>query len=222
MEKQRAVIFVNGELPYLEALRRLIQPDDYLVAVDGGLRHVLALGLPPRLLIGDLDSVTSEQIAAMTARGVEVRRFAPRKDETDLQLAVQAVHEAGYRQVLLVAALGGRLDHTLGNLYLLTDPALADCEVRLDDGVEEVFLIRETGEVKGMAGDLVSLLPVEESASGVTTAGLEYPLRAEVLWRHQPRGVSNVMLGEKAGISVTDGTLFCIHTRQGPNINIRS
>ena len=222
MQKKRAVIFVNGDLPDVQALYDQIRADDFLVAVDGGLRHVLTLGLTPRLLIGDLDSVTSEQIAAITACGVEVRRFAARKDETDLQLAVQAVYEAGYRQVLLVAALGGRFDHALGNLYLLTDPALADCEVRLDDGVAEVFLIRETGEVKGQAGDLVSLLPVEESASGVTTAGLEYPLRAEVLWRHQPRGVSNVMLGEKASINVTDGTLFCIHTRQGLNINIRS
>ena len=215
MQNKRAVIFVNGELPGAQVLHGQIQADDFLVAVDGGLRHVLALGLLPGLLIGDLDSIAPEKAAEMKSRGVDVRQFPPQKDETDLQLALHAAREAGCMQMLLVAALGGRLDHTLGNLYLLTDMALAGLDVRLDDGLEEVFLIQAGGEVQGQPGDIVSLLPVEACAGGVTTTGLEYPLRGETLWRHQTRGISNVLLGEKAEITVKEGSLFCIHRRQG-------
>lgn len=213
MDGNRAVIFVNGELRDAEALRQLLQPDDFLVAADGGLRHVFALGLTPHLLIGDLDSVRVDQVAEMEKQGVEIRRFPPEKDETDLELAVRAVQTAGYGAVLLVAATGGRLDQTLGSLYLLTDPAWQDGWVRLEDGREEVFLIRKTGQVHGIKGDVVSLLPVDEKASGITTQGLAYPLSNDTLFRCQTRGISNVMREETATIHVGQGALFCIHTR---------
>lgn len=221
MSEKRAVLFVNGELSHPAALQRMMRPDDFLVAADGGLRHLQTLGLTPHLLIGDLDSVSLEDVAAMTARKVQIQRFPPQKDDTDLELALQAVRHAGYRQIVLVAALGGRLDHTLGNLYLLTNPAFHDFQVCLEDGQTEVFVIRQTGTVRGSAGDVVSLLPVEAEASGVTTEGLAYPLRQETLWRHQGRGISNVMLGETAKITVEDGALFCVHSRQRSTVEKR-
>ncbi len=214
MNEKRAVIFVNGNLPDPAAAAKLMQEDDYLVAVDGGLRHVLALGLTPHLLIGDLDSASPEDVAGMTARHVPVQRFPPEKDETDIELALQFVLDNGYQHVILMAALGGRMDHTLGNLSLLTNPAFRDVDVRLDDGRIEAFVIWQFAEVQGKVDDLISLLPVEAEASGVTTEGLAYPLRGETLWRHQGRGISNIMLCETAKITVADGALFCVHSRQ--------
>jgi thiamine pyrophosphokinase len=214
MSEPRAVIFVNGELPDPAAARRMIRAEDYLVAADGGLHHLMALDLTPHLVVGDLDSVTPAELAELEARQVEIHRFPPKKDETDLELALQVVREAGYREILLVAALGGRLDQTLGNLYLLTDAAIEGCRVRMDDGLEEVFVIRGQVVVQGAAGDVVSLLPVAEAAHGVTTDGLAYPLRGETLWRQHTRGISNKMTGEMAKVVVEDGALFCIHTRQ--------
>lgn len=214
MSKKRAVIFVNGDLPDPAAAAKWICEDDFLIAADGGLRHLQAMGLTPHLLIGDLDSVSPEDVADMTARHVPIQRFPPEKNETDIQLALLAALDAGYRQVILAAALGGRIDHTLGNLYLLTNPAIRDADVRLDDGRVEAFVIWEAGAVLGQAGDLVSLLPVDAEARGVTTDGLVYPLRQETLLRHQGRGISNIMLNETAKITVEDGALFCIHSRQ--------
>ena len=134
------------------AALKLIQEDDYLVAADGGLRHVLALGLTPHLLIGDLDSASPEDVAKLQSRGVTIQQFPPAKDETDIQLALQTVLENGYQHVILMAALGGRMDHALGNLSLLTNPAFRDVDVRLDDGRIEAFVIWRVAEVQGKAG----------------------------------------------------------------------
>lgn len=214
MQAKRALIFVNGELADLTAAARLVCAEDFLVAADGGMKHLRRLGRLPSLLVGDLDSLSAVEIKQAKAAGVEVLAHPPAKNETDLELALAAVIERGYTEIIIVAALGGRLDQTLGNLFLLTQPALAACNVRLDDGIEEVFLIRSVGVVEGRAGDRVSLLPAGSPVRGVVTSGLLYPLRSETLLPHWTRGISNVMDGSRAEIRISRGRLFCIHTRQ--------
>ena len=212
MKQQRVALFVNGNLTRPDRVRSMLRADDFLVAVDGGLRHLAALGLKPHLLIGDFDSVAADDLIRLENSGVALKRHPVEKDETDLELALQHVAAEGYREVLIIAALGGRLDQTLGNIFLLMLPSLERCRVRLMDGREEVFLIRERETIYGCAGDVVSLLPLQGLAEGVTTEGLQYPLRQETLHPERTRGVSNVMLGERAEICLRKGLLLCIHT----------
>ncbi len=208
---ERAIIFANGRLPDLEPARRLIRPDDFLIAADGGTRHALALGLLPSIVIGDLDSLTPDDRRRLEGSGVEIRQYPRDKSETDLELALGTALEAGYRSILVLAALGGRLDQTLANLALLTDPSLAEVDVRLDDGIEEAFFVRKQADVQGCPGDTVSLLPWGSPAGGVTTEGLRWPLRGETLYPDKTRGVSNEMLAEIATISLKSGLLLVIH-----------
>ncbi len=213
MSGDTAWIFANGELKKPTLLGLMIQPGDLLVAADGGLAHLLALGLKPHILIGDLDSVDPTSLQAMQAAGVDVRRHPVHKNETDLELALELALRNGRRRVRIVAATGGRLDHTLGNLYLLAAPHLAAVDIRLESGDEEIFLIRERGEISGAAGDLVSLLPLTPAVEGVLTSGLQYPLIKETLFAHHTRGISNVMEGVRATVTIDGGILICIHIR---------
>ncbi len=207
-----AVIFVNGELNTPEKVRPWVESAALLVAVDGGLRHARALNVLPHILIGDLDSVSTVEVARLRERGAEIRQFPPEKDETDLELALAYVIEIGFQKIILIAALGGRSDQLLANLFLLTDERLQGLDVRLVDDKEEVFLIRKTGLVHGQPGDRVSLLPLSESAVGVTTSGLRYPLQNETLYRHKTRGISNQLLAETATVQVQDGLVLCMHS----------
>jgi len=205
---------VNGLLEDPDAVAALIDEDDFLIAADGGLRHVLALGLTPHLLIGDLDSASTEDVAQMESRGVAIQKFPAEKDETDIELALLTALDAGYRRILLAAALGGRLDHMLGNVSLLTNPDFRDADVRLDDGHIEAFVIWQSAEVRGRINDLVSLLPLDAEVRGVTTQGLAYALDRATLLRHQGRGISNVMVETTIKVTVENGVLLCIHSRQ--------
>ncbi len=207
------IIFANGDLPDLEAARRIIQPGDAILAADGGTRHALALGLTPSIIIGDLDSLTDDERRRAETAGAKILAFPRAKDETDLELALRCALDSGCHAIVILAALGGRLDQALANLSLLTDSRLSTLDVRLDDGLEEAFFIRNHAEVRGRPGDLVSLIPWGGEVTGITTAGLKWPLHAETLHPHKTRGISNEMLAASAVVSLKSGLLLCIHRR---------
>jgi thiamine pyrophosphokinase len=145
---------------------------------------------------------------------VAVELFPRDKNETDLELAISHAIERKPEQILIVAALGGRLDQTLANIALLADPRLAGFDVRLDDGVEEIFLCRDQARVRGESGDLVSLIPWQGAVSNVQTQNLKWSLHRETLYPDKTRGVSNEMLGDSASVSIGSGLLLIVHRRQ--------
>jgi thiamine pyrophosphokinase len=147
-------------------------------------------------------------------QGVEFKQFPRDKDETDLELALHYAIETGHREILVVGALGGRLDQTLGNLSLLTGPEFDALDVRTDDGVEEAFFTRIRCEIRGRPGDIVSLIPWGGEVSGISTEGLLWPLRNETLFPDKTRGISNEMSHEIASIILKSGLLLVIHHRQ--------
>lgn len=215
---KRALIFANGDQIDLEAVRRLVQPEDFLVAVDGGFYHLERLGFVPGLVIGDLDSLSPVVVERLRQNpSVRVSQYPVQKDETDLELALLSAARDGYTSIRVLAALGGRLDMTLANIFLLALPDLAGLDIRLEDGIEEVFLIRpgeEGGVIKGQPGDRVSLLPLGGPTGGIHTAGLFYPLRGETLYYERSRGISNQMIEHEARVTLETGQLICIHTRK--------
>ncbi len=208
----RCLIFANGHLPDLQEAHRLVGSEDVVIAANGGTRHALALGLIPSVIIGDLDSIADE-LQTLQAGGAQVFQHPRDKNETDLELALTYALEQGQTEIVILGALGGRLDQTLGNLALLADPRLSGREVRLDDGVEEVFLCRAHARVQGRSGDLVSLIPWGGEVHGVRTEGLRWPLFDEPLFAHKTRGLSNEMTAEQALIWVRSGTLLVVHRR---------
>jgi len=210
---KRAVIFVNGTIPDPGLARSVLIKGDYIVSADGGLNHLRRLSIQPDLVVGDLDSVSADERQVLENSGVEIELAQVEKDETDLELAIRAVIKRGFRQIILAGALGNRVDHTLGNIYLLGMPGLEDIEISLDDGRVEIFLVRNMKEIHGSAGDLVSLLPVNGAAEGVTTSGLYYPLKGETLQPFFTRGISNLMTGNCAAVALNSGLVLCIHTR---------
>ena len=85
----RIVIFANGVIAQPEEfVARQVRSDDLIVAADGGTRHVLAAGLTPHHVIGDLDSFPTDLRARLAAQGTTFHPHPPAKDETDLELAL--------------------------------------------------------------------------------------------------------------------------------------
>lgn len=210
----RIIIFANGNLPDYNKARNLLRPDDFLICADGGTQHALILGLMPNLLIGDMDSIEKNQLEQLKNNDVEIELFSHDKNETDLELAINRAIELKPQQLLIVAALGGRLDQTLANIALLAAPRLSTFDVRLDDGVEEIFFCRNQVQIHGGSGDIVSLIPWGNPVQGVLTKTLKWPLHRETLYADKTRGISNEMLGATASVEISSGLLLVIHTRK--------
>jgi len=207
----RAVLFANGQArPGFEVS---LLPGDFLVAVDGGLRHLKRLGLKPQLLIGDLDSVSAGELAEIMDAGIEVQRFPPAKDQIDLELALEYALKAGYAQIVIAYPFGDRVDHTLGNLSLLARPDLAEKTLSLEDGQVEARLFNTSACLPTQAGDLISLIAWGAPVEGITTKGLEYPLNHETLLPWQTRGISNVALADSIDLDFKSGRLLVIKTK---------
>ncbi|KAA0258755.1 MAG: thiamine diphosphokinase, partial [Chloroflexi bacterium] len=115
-------------------------------------------------------------------------------------------------QILILAALGGRMDHTLANITLLSNLQLATFNIRLTDGVEELFFCRDQAQVQGRSGDIVSLIPWGGEVTGVFTENLRWHLHHETLYPDKTRGISNEMTADVATVTVDSGLLLIVHT----------
>ena len=211
------VVVASGPGP---ALR--LPAAESVVAADGGLDRALALGLTVDVVVGDLDSVSGDALAAAEAAGVRVVRHPTAKDATDLELALDeaaalcARRDVGTGRVLVLASAGGRLDHLLSSLLLLASERYAAVELDALVGDALVQVIRGERALAGTAGETVSLLALGGPAVGVTTSGLEYPLRTETLEPGSSRGVSNVFSGGEARVSLASGVLLAIRPAPRP------
>lgn len=197
-------------------------PDDRVIAADSGAHRARTWGWPVHLLIGDLDSLPAAEVATLAAAGTPVITAPTHKDETDLELALAHALAEDAQEIVICAALGGRADHMLANVLLLTRPELAGLNVSIAEGEQIIRVLRggekASGEVAGLTlegapGDLLSLLPVGGDASGVTTEGLAYPLRDERLYLGQARGVSNVFEATTARVWLRSGLLLVVQMK---------
>ena len=211
---QRIVIAANGAYGPTERLRPYLECADILIACDGGGTWLHRHGYQPQILMGDLDSIDTSALAALEGSGCLIERYPVAKDETDGELALLKAASLGATDIILIGALGGRIDHELANIWLLAMPQLQGISVTIFDGVSFLRLTCDTMTLSGAAGDTVSLIPMGGQVLGITTSGLAYPLRDEPLFLGPARGVSNVMLADTAQISLKEGRLLVIHTPQ--------
>ncbi len=214
--RRLAVLIAGGDGVDRAVLRRLAAAGT-VVAVDSGFDAARSAGIDVDILIGDLDSVSAEGLAAAEADGVAVERHPVDKDRTDLDLALQRVVEGGFTECAVLGGGGGRLSHLLGNAALVAAGRHAGIEIRWMVGTTEVQVARPGREVvvEGAPGDLVSLLAAPGPASDVTTAGLRWPLDGAVLEAGSTRGVSNELTAERATVTVRQGSLLVIHEPAG-------
>ncbi len=208
----RILLFANGDLPDPEAARARVRPDDYILCADGGAHHALALGLTPDRVIGDLDSLDPALLARLQAQGVSFEQHPVDKDATDLELALEAARQLGAEEVLLLGALGGRLDQQLANLALLASPAFAGLRLSLGHGRTTTWIVRDRITLGGAAGDTLSVLALSPSVEGLTYHhGLRWPLHDFTLPFGSSRGISNQLTASHAEISLRHGVLLVIH-----------
>jgi len=211
----RALVFANGELNDGPMVRHaLAQGAGALIAAaDGGARLAQACGLRPTVVIGDMDSLTADEVAALRAGGSTVLSYPEEKDQTDLELVLHWASEQGVNWMRIIGGIGSRFDQTVSNLHLLALPALKGCDVRMAAWAQETWLLRPPeGFIDGAPGDTVSLLPLSGRVTGIRTDGLRYPLHDETLALGPARGVSNVLTDARARVRIAEGVLLVVRT----------
>ncbi len=211
----RAVIFANGIIKHLPEPGAVIMPDDLLIAADGGARYCEAIGITPAVVIGDFDSLDSDELNKLQSSGVEIIQYPARKDQTDLELALELAVDRGADEILVLGALGARWDMSIANILLLTLPEFSGVKLKFIEENQEIALLRggEKFTLNGGKGDIVSLAALDKEVKGITLSGLEYPLKDGMLRLGSTRGISNVLVENTATVCLEKGLLLCVHTR---------
>ncbi len=217
-----AILVGDGDVPTRAALDAAWPgwdaDADLVVAADGGATKALG---PAYLLISWLATATrwgAMDLPPFALAGIPIELAAIEKDESDLELAVDAAVVRGATRLTILGALGGaRFDHALANAWLLAHPVLVGRVAVLLDEATRVRLLDATAapavvRLEGSPGDLVSLFPFGVDAAGITTTGLAYPLRDEPLRSGPARGLSNVRSGPEARVALRAGRLLIVET----------
>jgi len=126
-------------------------------------------------------------------------------------LALALALDRGATRISILGATGGRLDHTLGNLFLLARCLPGGIPACIMDQEQCVHLTDQTLTLAGTVGDTLSLLPATPEVSGVSLTGLEYPLNEATLTFGTSWGMSNVFVETQATVSLRSGRLFVFH-----------
>jgi len=209
----RTIIFVNGAVSDYGALARWVQAGDTIICADGGVTHCMALGYRPQVVVGDMDSVDPDTLHRLAADGVELERHPRHKDQTDLELALERALRDGADEVLILGALGGRLDQALANILILAQrPWPVPIAVAEGNQVASVLHGGETVTLRGSRGSTVSLIPLSNEVTGVTYSGLEYDLTDATISLGSTRAVSNVVSESPATISISTGLALIVQT----------
>lgn len=207
--KKRCVIVGGAAISDYETVRRYLKPDDFNIFCDCGLAHREALGVAPHLIVGDFDSHLNPHLA------VETIVLPCEKDDTDTVFAVKEAVKRGFDDFLLLGCVGGRLDHTLGNVSILLMLHAMGKHALLVDDHSEMEIVSGEPICIDASFPFFSLLNISGTARGITVEGAKYPLRdAEIQCTYQ-YGISNEVLpSRQARVSVREGALLLIRIRR--------
>ena len=210
MQCENRICYVVGAMSLSLSLRPCPALGDYVIAADRGYDSLMAYGVNPDLVVGDFDSLGE------VPNHPNVIQLPAEKDDTDMVFALRQGLDLGYRRFVMLGGVGGRLEHTLGNLQLLDWLASQGAQGFLA-GEKTVATAVRNGTLTfpaAMSGYL-SVLCNSGTALGVTLRGLKYPLERYTMTGSFPLGVSNQFLGQPASVSVEDGCLLLLWEEKG-------
>ena len=209
----KCVIIANGDFEYTGAAKQAIDQAEFIICADGGARHLRAVNIPPNVLIGDFDSIRAEDRLFFETGQTLIISHPADKDKTDSELCIDWAIQNRATDISLLGATGTRMDHSLANIYLLTKLARQGIKARIINSHNEIHIVTTYLELKGQPGEYLSLVPISEKISGLTLKGLEYTLTDAEIEMGSSLGISNVFREELAYISIREGIVLVIKSK---------
>ena len=196
----RCVIVGGADIFNYDRIKNKLKDDDFIIFCDSGLKHMSNLGATPSLIVGDFDSHDNPHLS------VETIVLPCEKDDTDTVFAIKEAIKRGYTDFLLIGVVGARLDHTLGNLYILEYLDQLGLKGRILDDFSEMELVKDTPVLIEDSFSYFSVLNVTGTLQGINIENAKYPLQNASIQPGYQYGISNeVIRGKTSSVKVAVG-----------------
>jgi len=209
------IICAGGPEEELIPLASSAEGDVRYIGADRGTVHLLNAGIMPETAIGDFDSVSADEMAAIERAGCRIERWPAEKDETDTELALEAALSLAPDRVIVTGVTGGRLDHMYSALQLLGRYTLAHrgTEWLLANRQNEMrVLIPGVSRVERRADfRYLSFFPMTGSVDGLSLTGVKYEVDDEPMQFGDTRFTSNEITDTFCTITIRTG--ICLMVR---------
>ncbi|MFB5663328.1 thiamine diphosphokinase [Alteribacillus sp. HJP-4] len=192
---------------------KVVNDTDILIGVDRGAHRLIMNGFYPDIALGDFDSVSKEELITIQENSKQVMQCdAVNKNQSDMELGLEAAAGLPFSKVLAFGALGSRFDHSLTNIFLLERALELGLRLELQNNTNIIQLTDSSLNINANSYPYVSLLPLSEIVEGVSIKGFYYPLENATLKRSSSLGVSNKMIEKTAAVFVKKGRLLVIQS----------
>ena len=176
MKEIDAVILANGDYPSASMPLQVLAEAPYVVCCDGGANEYLAKGHLPDVIVGDGDSLSTEN----RMKYASLIFHNPDQETNDQTKAVQFLLSQGKLRIAIVGATGKREDHTIGNVSLLMEYMRMGAEVRSYTDYGVFIPCKDTCSFDCSPGQQVSIFNF--TAKGLKSKGLAYPIYDFTSW----------------------------------------
>ena len=206
---KRCVLISGASISDYEFAKKYLRAEDICIFCDCGLEHAGKLGIKPDLIVGDMDSFTGELPTA------EIIKLPAAKDDTDTFFAAKEALRRGFKEVLMLGAIGERFDHTMGNISVLMMLSKNGADAKIIYDRSEISFISSDGasDTALISGECryFSVIAAGGPARGVVIENAAYPLENGVIKPEYQYGISNEVLpGKTAKVRVSEGTLMIV------------
>lgn len=213
---KRCLIVTGGTIDIAFAKDFLSQRTyDYVIAADAGLEVLKPMHIHPDAVVGDLDTVDHKILKEYEDQpDISFEIHKPEKDETDTELALLTAARQGCESVDILGALGGRMDHAIGNIQLMYQFFCQGMEVNIYDARNRLYLIgsRRTFYKEKLYGKYISFLPMTEKIEGLTLRGFKYPLQRRTIMLGTSLCISNELKHDEGLLEIESGVLLCVES----------
>ena len=217
---KKAIVVSGGELDEELTVSILARQEDRcVIGVDKGMEFLYQHQFMPDYIVGDFDSVREEiRDYYKNEAHVPVREYNPVKDASDTEMAIRLAMTLGSKDITILGATGGRIDHLWANVQSLMIPFKAGIEAKIVDRQNMITIIGggETHIRKSEAfGPYFSVFPLGEEIFGFNISGAKYPLKNHILRPYDSLCVSNQIAddSDEAVISFAMGHVILMQTR---------
>ena len=207
MKKEKIILILNGKLPNYKDISSFLQKYNLIICADGAANKIIELGIDPNYILGDLDSIDSDNLKKYSKNIIQLKN----QNYNDLHKSLVWVKEKNIKKIDIIGIDGKRIDHTIGNFSIILD-CISFIDITIYTEYGTIYTVNKERIFKNCNKKSISIFN-SMSENKITTYGLKYELN-DICLEGLYKGTLNKAIEDKITIKTKKNILIYINEVQ--------